>query len=421
MFRNGNFREKLLQLLPNDWQYRLWQWKQAQKVEQTRRYLRSMQIQIPPTQAASIGLNILGFFSNTLGLAEAARSTLRGASSVGLPVHLINIPLDGIAKGRLICPEYDGADLFAVNLFHCNPDLIAILMEESVARQYLRAKYNIGFWFWETSDLPEHWISAASMFDEIWTGSEFCKESIARSVHNPVLKIPLNISTTIAFPSTSDRKALGLPESGYIFLTVLDVMSQPERKNPLGAIEAFAKAFGSQPEGVHLVVKVLNRRLSGWYDRFRERCKNRPNVILMDKLMSRSELNCLMNASNCLLSLHRSEGFGLAIAEAMALGKPVIATGWSANMEFMTHKNSFPVKYRLTRLNQNAIPYPKGTQWAEADIDHAAEIMRKLVEDRTIEEEIGKQAKADIQSAFTPERTGRVIRERLEEVVRHLK
>ena len=355
-----------------------------------------------------------------MGLGEAARSTWRGACAVGLPVRLIDLPLQDRAREENAFPMEDESQCFPINVFHFNPDVISLLMKEPSASCYRAGKYNIAFWFWETTDLPVHWVDAACLFNEIWTGSDFCKEVIAKRVRKPVFKIPLSISPTTPSAEMPGRQYFGLPLAAYLFLTTSDFNSTAERKNPFAALDAFEKAFGCTPQNAYLVIKALNPGSHSAYKQITQRSRKNPSIIVIDKALSRNELNGLFNAVDCFLSPHRAEGFGLPIAEAMSLGKPVIATGWSANMEFMTAQNSFPIHYTLKQLDHDALPYPKGTLWAEPDIDHIAAIMRKLVDNPGIGAEVGQRAKADILDLLSPEKTGEALKRRLTDIWKNL-
>jgi glycosyltransferase involved in cell wall biosynthesis len=200
-----------------------------------------------------------------------------------------------------------------------------------------------------------------------------------------------------------------------MFLFTFDVSSQIERKNPLGLIEAFRGAFGHRRDVV-LVLKFTNPV----YDptgirRVRRLCEG-INAVLLEDYMPRNELQGLMVAADCYVSLHRSEGFGLGIAEAMGLGKPVIATAYSGPADLMTPENSFCVNYRVVRIERDRGPYLKGLSWADPDLEHASQLMRQVVENPAAAEARGRRAAADIAKERTPALTGDRVRRRLEEI-----
>ncbi len=361
------------------------------------------------------GLNVFGFLSAGLGLGEAARSTVRGASAVGLPYLAYDIPVPTHPKDPFTSRALTEESNFAINVFHLNPSALVTLLDPQVKKAYLSAGYNIAFWFWETTELPDYWVAASELFDEIWVGSSFCESVVRAKVSKPVTRIPLNVASVDPDPECG-KKELEIPERGFLFLTMMDFFSRTERKNPFGAVEAFQKAFGSKDKDVFLIVKLINSEASRASSRLFELARKNDHIIIVDKFLSRSQLYSLINCSDCLISLHRAEGFGLPIAEAMSLGKPVIATGWSANMDFMTAQNSFPVPYRMMTLQSYAPPYPKGTTWADPNIDETAKIMRTLVDDPELCREVGEKAREDIHTKFNAVATGQKIMERLDEI-----
>ena len=360
------------------------------------------------------GLRIIGWVHAESGLGESMRSTLRALSAADIPVQLINFT--GHCGSRMqeevprqIRSSQPGDPL--VSLIHVNIDTFASLFA-SMASEALTGMYRIGYWVWETSRVPDEWEPLFDTIDEIWTPSSFCQDLFAQKAGVPVVKIPHNVNVDV--PEQMDRNVLRLPENRFLFLCAADFLSTPERKNPLGAIEAFVKAFGPNPEHTALVVKLSNSHLKPDVMRDIQRCcDSNSGIIVLDGYLTRPMVNGLLNACDCYVSLHRSEGFGLPIAEAMYLGKPAIGTGWSGNMEFMTPHNSLLVRHTMTELQDNVPPYHKGEIWAEPDLDHAAEHMQRIVSDESLREGIGQQARQDMREHFSPQRIGRLIRDRL--------
>jgi hypothetical protein len=215
------------------------------------------------------------------------------------------------------------------------------------------------------------------------------------------------------------REQLGLPD-GYLFLFMFDLHSAIERKNPIGVIEAFRTAF-APGSGASLVIKCINRETQpDEYDRLRLTARGHPDVHIIDRYVSVQEKDAMLAAANCYVSLHRSEGFGLTPAEAMYLGKPVIATGYSGNLEYMTPENSYLVDYELKPIGSGNYPYPADGEWADPDTDHAARLMREVVEDRVAAERRGRQAALDIRRGFSPDAAGETMERRLEQVRSHV-
>jgi glycosyltransferase involved in cell wall biosynthesis len=236
-------------------------------------------------------------------------------------------------------------------------------------------------------------MAAAALFDEIWAISQFSATSLRGRIDKPVHVFPL----TIAPPEETEHSPHpAMPSDRFVFLFMFDYLSVFERKNPLAIIEAFSKAF-TPDEGPVLVLKSVNgdiKRLDR--ERVRLAAADRPDVVLIEDYVTKGEANALMARADAYVSLHRSEGFGLTMAEAMAMGKPVIATGYSGNLDFMTEENSFLVSHGFSEVPTGCEPYPPGSKWAEPDVGEAAQLMRQLVDDPDLAARKAAIAAADI-------------------------
>ena len=225
--------------------------------------------------------------------------------------------------------------------------------------------------------------------------------------------IPYAIDVRV--PPGIGRRELGVPTDGFVFLYMFDALSVPARKNPMAVVEAFEKAARRFSRPAWLVLKMINGDRENDLRRRLEAARARtPNIVTIERYLKRPELNALFQAADCYVSLHRAEGYGLTLAESMFLGKPVIATGWSANMDFMTPWNSIPVPYQLVQLDQDHGPYPAGQWWAEPDIDAAAAAMVRVVNEPDYASALGANASRDIRSQLSPAAVGAIIRRRLD-------
>jgi glycosyltransferase involved in cell wall biosynthesis len=299
---------------------------------------------------------------------------------------------------------------YRFNLVHVNADQ-AHVFANLKGPAYFKQRHNIACWFWELSTFPRSWQSSFNYYQEIWVASGFCQESIAAQAPIPVVKMiqPVLIDTAKVKP---DRSRLGLPQDKFIYGFVFDYMSVVERKNPLAIINAFKLAFGDR-EDVLLLIKTINgNQVPNQVQRLHQAARG-SNIQFIDGYLARDEVINLVSSLDSYVSLHRSEGLGISMAQAMYLKKPVIATGYSGNMEFMNHNNSFLVRYQLAELQENLGPYTKGQHWAEPDVEHAAELMRLVFDNQASAQKIAERAAADIKANMTPEVTGSAMKERL--------
>jgi glycosyltransferase involved in cell wall biosynthesis len=297
------------------------------------------------------------------------------------------------------------------NLFHVNADQMPIVYNY-LGEAFFVGRYNIGYWHWELPAFPREWLGSYDFVDEVWVPTQFVFDALAVTAPKPVVRIPHGIAFT---PSpTASRAQFGLPEDRFLFLAMYDMFSHHARKNPDAVIRAFAKAFRT-PSPVTLVIKAMNvDKRSREYAALRQMLTEIPNAIILDRTLSRQEVYDLESVCDSFISLHRSEGFGLGLAESMYLGKPVIGTNWSGNVDFMDSANSCPVDYELVKITQDHGPYKRGQVWAEADVDHAAWYMRKLVDEPAFRARIAAAGRATIVRDFTPAVVGRQYARRLE-------
>jgi glycosyltransferase involved in cell wall biosynthesis len=359
-----------------------------------------------------VGVNVSGYLDTESGMGEAARASIRSIQAAGLPVALNNVPSKLRARDRSHADAFVAGNPHPFNLVHLNADNMG-WFAASRGRGYFRDRYTIGFWFWELSTFRDEWLPFFGYVAEVWVATEFVRASIQAATSLPVIRMPLPIVLRPA-PALS-RAHFGLPDTGAVFLYAFDVSSQTERKFPLGAVRAFRRAALEREQAV-LVLKFTNAE----YDRAAVRRLHEEaaglNVIMLDGYMDRAELTGLLEVTDCYLSPHRAEGFGLSLLEAMSLGKPVVATNYSGNVDFMTASNSYPVDYRLVALTRDYGPYMRGAEWADPDLDHMGALIRHVVEHPEDALARGTQAKSDVARDWSPAVTGAHVRQRLEAV-----
>jgi glycosyltransferase involved in cell wall biosynthesis len=367
---------------------------------------------------AKLGMNIVGFLTAELGVGESARCMVRAADAANIPAALVPLKLN--------CKNRQADQTFATRLQEENPyDVNVVHLDPPAARDidhhhgknFRAGKYNIGYFAWELPEFPDAWVASFDYFDEIWCPSDFTSAAVAMKSPLPVITMPHAIGFPPPEGTTLQLRAhFALPSEKFLFLTLFDLNSYSARKNPRAAIEAFRRS-GLAGKDAALVVKVQN--IAGNESDFaalQASVRDLPGTVLLTETLSRADIYALEAACDCFVSLHRSEGFGLAIAESMLLGKPVISTDWSATAEFVTEENGCPVAARLITLEQNHGPYAKGSTWADPDPAHAAEWMKKLFTDRAFAAHLGAAAKETIVARFAPAVIGARYRKRLESI-----
>lgn len=327
-------------------------------------------------------VTVVGYLRTASGVGEVGRQTVRTLAAGGLKVEGYDVAI-GVASARDdkscdgLLVERGSAP---VQIFNVNADQLPIVIEAT--HPHLRQPaLKISIPFWELGHYPETWLPAFNLVDEIWAPSRFIQKALAGRVDRPVIHMPVAIEVEPHPPLP--RARFGLPESRFLFFYAFDFLSFVERKNPLAAISAFRQAFPRQGDAT-LVFKSLNGALMPEkLDALRQEIGGHPDIILLDQTLSRADTLGLMATADAVLSLHRSEGFGLLLAEAMLLGKPTIATGYSASRELVTEETGYPVGYQLVPVKDGEYPFAAGQKWAAPDIAHAAWIMRGLRNDPT--------------------------------------
>jgi glycosyltransferase involved in cell wall biosynthesis len=364
------------------------------------------------TSRREFGVNLAGYLTTESGVGEAARLVACSLQASGVPRALVNFEVSyGLRRTDRTLGGFGDANPYGINLVHVNADQVFVFADQR-GPAFFAGRYNIGFWMWELADFPAEWADRFDWFDEIWTPSAFTSEAVARRSPVPVWTSPLPL---LQHPTAAlDRGHFGLPDDRFVFLFAFDFASVFERKNPLALVEAFHRAF-RRDDRVLLVLKCSNADADATNaGRLRDACDG-DRVLLLDNYLSRPEVASLMHAADAYVSLHRSEGYGLTMAEAMGIGKPVIATGYSGNLQFMNARNSLLVPYRLVEVNGNAGPYRPGRLWAAPDTGRAAELMRWVFEERAAADEVGQHARADMAARLSLEAVGTAIKQRLQQ------
>ena len=377
-----------------------------------RRHAANRAVFTPRFEGRLYGVNLFGFLSTPSGLGEVARSCRAALTAAACPVRTTDVPSWTTAAPRT-APARE--QRYRINLIQQNADMMPLFIK-AYGEEVLHGAYNIGFWFWELPSARSDWSQYYEFVDEIWVASEFCRRSFSCLTQLPVVRMPLVIEG-LEKQATYGRTHFGLPDSAFLFGYAFDVNSYLQRKNPLALIEAFRREFGDSAD-VLLTLKLshgggprnanaqaIERAISG-----------AANIRILDREFTASEIASFHNALDCFVSPHRSEGFGFNLAESMYLQKPVIATGYSGNIDFMDDRNSYLIDYKLVPIEQTAGPYTKGAMWAEPDLDHLRKLMRRVFEDAGERQNRASAAAETIRMKFSSKEAGRRMEERFREL-----
>ena len=370
----------------------------------------------PEAPLPLVGVNVAAYFDSALGVGEAGRQITGALEAHGLPTALA--PLRHGSAAHAAGDAGGAADLrsarYPINLVCANADAIPAVIDQ-LGPSFFEGRYTIGLWWWEVDQFPERWARSFDHVDEVWVGSRFVADALAPVSPRPVLRVPLPLSARRPEPLT--RWELGLPE-GFLFLFMFDYDSVFERKNPLAAVEAFGRAFPTGGDAA-LVLKTLgSERHPDAHRRLLAAAAARRGVTVIDSYLAPSRRDSLLAACDCYVSLHRSEGFGLTIAEAMLLERPVIVTGYSGPLDYLTPANSLLVDFELVPVGPGHDPYPPDAVWAEPDLDHAAALMRAVVAGREEARERARRGRRELEREHSPAAAGRAMSRRLARVAK---
>lgn len=373
-----------------------------------------------PPKTIEPGVNVVGFIRSETGIGQIARNLMHALDTIDFPVAALPIEAyDPSRKQDRTADKYPQGIPYPINVFQVNADM-TFAVRDLLDPAVYQGHYNIGYWAWELDHFPDEWQSCFEVYNEIWVFSSFVQRAIAKSAPMPVVLMP--VSFEIEVPSESNRAQFGIPEDAFVALFVFDAASVLERKNPWATIRAFAEAFNpdERQHKARLVIKVNS--LATYPDeaeRLREEM-DKINGVLIEDYLSRQATYALLNSCDAYISLHRSEGFGMTLAEAMALGRPVIGTGYSGNVDFMNINTSYPIPYELVTIPKDYHPYKSGNVWAEPDIHAAAKALREIYEHPEIAAHKGRAAAEYMRRYHNPQTVGMATANRIRYILKRL-
>jgi hypothetical protein len=365
-----------------------------------------------------VALTIIGHPYAPIGMGEQMRSHVQGCTALRLHHRVFDIfryaqrtdPAHFQVVGDL--ERRDLPD--GIRMFHINGDEVERVVAEFEARGGVFADgYNIIVPAWELPSYPAPWAAQLRRFDEVWALSGFIRDSLAGAgVDSHLIGQAAELEGGLFLP----RRHFGIRESAFVLLNFFDLSSYSSRKNPDAVLRLLDRIRQDDPfRDVQLVLKVKNGERAA--EEWAATIANDPQVKVIATPLDTLGVRSLMNACDCFVSLHRAEGFGRGLAEAMALGRLVMGTGWSGNLDFMTGRNSLLVNHRLTRLKRDEYPHWMGQSWADPDVDHAWSLLRPVLDDPARGQAIARQGQADVLLSHGNRAVGLRIFARLEQIV----
>lgn len=346
-----------------------------------------MRLRRRPHDALPGTVKVAGFFSESHGIAASAKRCADALDSLGvetervdlgMPTHaaLLNRPTQHFAPG-------------GAWIIHVNPPELVVALKTIGAEAFARS-FLAGYWAWELPQAPPQWLRRKALVDEVWAPSAYTADALQGGA-TPVRVVPHPVALKPPRNRGAARAALGLPADAFIVASLLDFRSSLARKNPLAAIAAFREAFGGEASAL-LVIKAQHGDHAPALRGELAEAARTTNIRLIDETWPLERAEALIGGADALLSLHRAEGFGLTLAEAMAEGTPVVATNWSGNVDFM---RDYDALVQATTIPvQDAQGIYAGQVWAEPDIAQAAALLRRVRDDAAWRHDLSESGRA---------------------------
>lgn len=361
------------------------------------------------------GVLLVGYIEAELGLGQSLRGLASSLHAAGVPFGLypFNVNVSHKRFGLWHPEWYDHRHRYKATLIEMSAD------QQSIARRiispgYLKDSYLILRTFWELPKAPDTWKEYLSGVDELWVPNPYVAGAFRDIFDGRIEIVPVCVDVKAEDAGVYD----GIDGNRFNFLFSFDYNSSPHRKNPTGLVDAFQRAFPPDRSDVGLLLKTNGDR-SAYPDvaaALDAAAKRDPRIRIIDGPVTRAQMLALIATVDCYISLHRAEGFGLGMAEAMALGKPVIGTDFSGNTEFLREDTGFPVRYRLAAVEEGAYHLADGMYWADPDLDHAAELMARVVSDRETTAARAQTGQAFMLANHSLDAVGDVARRRLAQI-----
>lgn len=367
------------------------------------------------------GVSLIGYVRGDFGVAQNTRAIASSLKSSGANFSIL--ALSAKEHHNESVTSFDEfveiKKRYAVKLLCLNADQTAEFNKKLINYYGSWEGYTIGNWFWELPKFPDEWKDSLDAVNELWAPSKFIEEALKSWTNKKIVHIPVAVEFTCDI--NFDRDFFSLPKDKFCFLFSYDLYSFTSRKNPEAVLNAFSKAFKLSDDRVRLIIKVsyADKRKAD-FNKLLDLVSKDSRIIIINKILSREEMYGLINSCDSYVSLHRSEGFGLGMAEAMYLGKPVIGTAYSGNMDFMNAENSYLVDYKLCPVPEGAYPFWENQVWADPDVDCAARGMAKILDDIEFRLSIAEKGQKTIKEKHSFEYVGGLMNARLNQIYKNL-
>jgi hypothetical protein len=389
---------------------------------------RTQPLRVPPVpfKERGFGVNLIGYAFGRLGIGEDLRMAGKALLQAEVPMTMLDfLPGDNIDTNERSMARYvSDAGEYAFNIFCLTAEETGRFYAER-GRSQFADRYNIGYWPWELGAWPTEWEMMLELVDEVWVSTQHTYDALKPVCKKPLQLMPMAVELGPVKnyrPRNKARESFKLNKSATLFCFAFDLNSYIERKNPMACVRAFLKAFPKadyKASQVGLVVKVQKPRSynEAWFE-LKKIARSDRRIRIIEQTLDRPTLLALYGACDCYVSLHRAEGFGRGMAEALQLGLHVICTGYSGNVDFCQPPYAELVKYRLVRVKKAQYPRSSGQVWAEPSVRHAAQLMRQFYENTTsVPEHTSESMMPPIDcSIFSPELVGERYKKRLNEI-----
>jgi glycosyltransferase involved in cell wall biosynthesis len=370
----------------------------------------------PNIDNQNIGVNFIGYAQGELGLGQAMRSMVFATLAVSIPfvVRKFKASIPSKQSSDELAAYFSDRCQYSINIICVNPDTLHLLPSWVSYSEWSKT-HNIGYWFWELENFPKKWEYATNIVDEIWVATDYVANAMRKS-GKKVVKIPFPLEFTLP-PEVMNKQYFGIDPEKFTYLCSFDFLSSIERKNPQGVIQAFQMAFPNRDNSARLIIKTINGAShSEQLQKLKDLIEADPRIQIRDESLSQEQMRGLIRSSDCYISLHRAEGLGLGLAEAMYLGTPTIATAYSGNLEFMNEANSILIPHQLIQINKGEYSNGLAQLWAEPDIGLAAQRIKEISSNKALQARIAQNAQNTMRQEHSYQVVGKYIEKSLKNI-----